>query len=151
VGSDPITDQIPDPPSIDAQASRGVPSDNTTLTEVLERYDASGYRGQFGVTDEIDVRCFTCRNTMPPNEVELVSLRRMEGASDPDDMLAIAAMRCPRCGAQGTITLGYGPDSAAEEAELLLRLEDLRGSAEGDEVPPNAAPGETAEEIGGGR
>ena len=40
MGSDPITDQIPDPPTIDAQASRGVPSDNTTLTEVLERYDA---------------------------------------------------------------------------------------------------------------
>ena len=151
MGSDPITDQIPDPPSIDAQAGRGVPSDNTTLVEVLERYDASGFTCQFGVTDDAELRCFTCHNTVRPEEVELVSLRRMEGASDPDDMLAIAALRCPRCDAQGTITLGYGPDSAAEESELLLRLEDLRGAAKDQEVPSNAAPGETAEEIGGGR
>ena len=151
MGSDPITDQIPDPPSIEAQAGGGNPSDNTTLVEVLERYDAGGYTSQFGVTDDIELRCFTCRNAIPPEEVELVSLRRMEGASDPDDMLAIAALRCPRCDARGTITLGYGPDSAAEEGELLLRLEDLRGAATHEEVPSNAAPGETAEEIGGGR
>jgi hypothetical protein len=150
VGSDPITDQIPDPPSIETQAGRGVPSDNTTLVEVLERYDASGYSGQFGVTDEIEVRCFACRRSMRPEDVELVSLRRMEGASDPDDMLAIAALRCPHCDTRGTVTLGYGPDSAAEEAELLLRLEDLRG-AEMHDVPSDAAPGETAEQTGGGR
>ena len=150
MGSDPITDQIPDPPSFSVQAGSGNPSDNTTLSEVLRHYDAAGFTGQFGATDEAQLRCFTCRTTIAPENVELVSLRRMEGASDPDDMLAVAALRCSQCGAHGTITLGYGPDSAAEESELLLRLEDLRG-AEDPTVPANAAPGETNEGLGGGR
>jgi len=150
VASDPITDQMPDPPAFGVQAGRGVPSDNTTLLDVLERYNAGGFTGQFGVTDDAGLRCFTCRETIRPEEVELVSLRRMEGASDPADEIAIAALRCPKCGAPGTITLGYGPDSAVEEGELLLRLDDLRG-AEMPLVPGDAAPGETTEQVGGGQ
>ena len=126
MGSDPITDQIPDPPSIETQAGRGVPSDNTTLVEVLERYDASGYSGQFGVTDEIEVRCFACRRSMRPEDVELVSLRRMEGASDPDDMLAVAALECPNCGTRGTAVITYGPEMGPDDAEVLRHLEAQR-------------------------
>jgi hypothetical protein len=149
VGTDPITDQMPEPPSSDDEVVEGAPSDNTTLVEVLARYERAGFDGQFGATPEGMVHCYACGNVARPEEVELVSLRRMEGASDPADMLAVAAMVCPSCGTHGTAALGYGPDSAPEDGELLLRLEDLRGS-EDPAVPPDAAPGEVANPTGGG-
>lgn len=152
MGTDPITDQIPDPPSFDVTIGRGTPSDNTTLLDVLHRYEGAGYASQFGAATAPDggvgVRCFACRTVSSPQAVEVVSLRRLEGASDPDDMIAVVAMQCPSCGARGTLALGYGPDSAPEEAELLLHLDDRRG-AEDPFVPADAAPGEVAERTGG--
>lgn len=144
MGSDPITDQIPDPPSFDVTIGRGVPSDNTTLVDVLHRYETAGYTGQFGAAETSDgatgVRCFTCNTVAPPETVEVVSLRRLEGASDPDDMIAVVALQCPACGTCGTLALGYGPDSAPDEAELLLHLDDRRG-AEVHTSPPTQRPG----------
>jgi hypothetical protein len=142
VGNDPITDQTADPQPL-AGVDAGAPSDNTTLMEVLARYEQAGFTGQFGARDGGAVHCFACGAEHPAAVVELVSLRRLEGASDPDDMLAVAAIRCPHCGARGTAVLGYGPDSAPEDGELLLALEDLRG-AEDPTVPADAAPGEIA-------
>ena len=144
MGNDPITDQIADPQPL-AGVDAGAPSDNTTLLEVLARYETAGFIGQFGAGDGGAVHCYACGTDHPARGVELVSLRRLEGASDPDDMLAVVALRCPRCGIRGTVVLGYGPDSAPEDGELLLQLEDLRG-AENPAVPPDAAPGEIAEQ-----
>jgi hypothetical protein len=150
VGTDPITDQLADPvPTAGAGSDAGVPSDNTTLSDVLARYDEAGFRGQFAARAGGVVHCYACGTDHDPAAVELVSLRRLEGASDPDDMLAIAALRCPACGSRGTAVLGYGPDSAVEDGELLIRLEDMRG-AENPAVPADAAPGEVAERSGGG-
>jgi hypothetical protein len=69
------------------------------------------------------------------------SLRRLEGASDPDDMVAIVAITCPNCAAQGTVVLGYGPMATLQDAEVLKELQDDRGDAE---APGNSAHGETA-------
>jgi hypothetical protein len=132
-----------------AEPDAGVPSDNTTLAEVLRRYDAAGFAGQFSARPGGVVHCYSCGRDQDPARVELVSLRRLEGASDPDDMLAVAALRCPDCDSHGTVVLGYGPDSAPEDAELLMRLEDMRG-AEDPAVPADAAPGEVGERTGGG-
>jgi hypothetical protein len=150
VGTDPITDQLPDPdPHTGTGAEPGAPSDNTTLLDVLARYETAGFTGQFGARPGGLVRCYTCGRDHRPDHVELVSLRRLEGASDPDDMLGVAALRCPACATRGTAVLGYGPDSAPEDGELLLSLEDLRGT-ESPAVPAAAAPGEIAQRTGGG-
>jgi hypothetical protein len=145
VAGDPVTDQLEAPPAPSGESPDGVttggPSDNTTLVEVMARYAEQGFTGQFGVTDDALVRCFTCHTDSPSDAVHVVSLRRMEGASDPDDMIAVVALHCPHCDARGVLALGYGPDSAPEESELLLHLEDSRGSAR-PEVPGAAAPGE---------
>ncbi len=122
------------------QASEHSPSDGTTLVEVLERYERAGFSTQMASTESGMVRCFACRVDSDPNLVQLASLRRLEGASDPSDMLAVAAVACPNCGAQGLLTLGYGPDSAAEDGLVLLALDDRRTSD--DDVPPSSAPGE---------
>jgi len=119
----------------------GVPRDNgTTLTEVLAAYGEAGFTGSFSVTDDAELSCNECHRTTRPGEIEMTSMRRLEGASDPDDMLAIVAITCPHCGMQGTTTLGFGPIAAAEESDVLRALRDRRGV---EDLPRNSAPGET--------
>jgi hypothetical protein len=99
----------------------------STLTEVIDRLEARGFRSQFGARDGAEILCFTCRATFPAGDAEIATLERLEGASDPDEMAAVVAMCCPRCGAQGTIVLKYGPESTPEDGEVLLALGDRAG------------------------
>jgi hypothetical protein len=41
-------------------------------------------------------------------------------------MLAVVGLACPHCTARGTAVLGYGPEAAAVDAEVLELLEDAR-------------------------
>jgi hypothetical protein len=59
---------------------------------------------------------------MPADEVSVQSMRRVEGASDPSDMSAVAAMQCPRCHAMGTAAFCFGPHCPPEDAEVLRKL-----------------------------
>lgn len=119
------------------------PSDTTTLMEVLARYQSSGFDTQLAPREGGIVHCFGCGTETPARSLHLVSLRRMEGASDPADMIAVAAVRCPSCGRGGLLTLPYGPEADADDAEVLLALQDHR--LDEDELPAGAAPGETGE------
>src|SRR5439155_18865950 len=84
-------------------------SDARSLSEILAMYEAEGFTAQFGARPGGRIVCFSCRYEGPATDFELVSLARTEGASDPDDMLAVAALRCAKCGADGTLVMGYGP------------------------------------------
>jgi hypothetical protein len=105
----------------------GVPSDNTTLTAVLAEYEAAGYDGQFEVISEAAIACVTCGEESDPADFAMTGLRRLEGASDPDDMLSVVAVSCPRCKTLGALVLGYGPNASADEATVGKRLRDERG------------------------
>lgn len=119
----------------------GVPRDEgTTLTEVLAAYSDAGFAGSFTVTDDARLACNACQRISSPAEVLMTSMRRLEGASDPDDMLAIVAITCPHCGVQGTTTLGFGPASSGQDIDVLRALRDHRGT---EDLPRNSAPGET--------
>jgi len=99
------------------------PSDRTTLVAVIDGYEADGYTSEFGAAEDGLVRCFSCREDTPAGQVTVVSLRRIEGASDPDDMAAVVAVVCPKCDARGTLVLKYGPDASVEETEVLAALD----------------------------
>ncbi|MFL6244002.1 MAG: hypothetical protein ACJ73V_13395, partial [Acidimicrobiia bacterium] len=71
------------------------------------------------------VECLTCHR-LHGGETVFRQLRRLEGASDPDDMLAVVGLACPHCSAQGTAVLGYGPEADAVDTEVLELLEDAR-------------------------
>lgn len=103
-------------------------SDGTTLVEVINRFEAEGFRGQFAAVAE-GLRCLTCRAVTRAGGVELALLRRTEGASDPDDMVAVAGLVCPACGARGTVALKYGPEASPEEADALAALSGRAGPA----------------------
>ncbi len=105
--------------SIDATAA----SENApNLAEVVGQLEADGYTGQMAARSGGQLICFTCHEQSHVSEVDVESLRRTEGASDPDDMLAVVALTCPRCGARATVVLGYGPESGEDDAEVLLGL-----------------------------
>lgn len=121
------------------------PSDQTTLTEVLDAYAAGGFTGSFTAEPEAMVRCETCGVVSPAGKVSMSSLRRLEGASDPSEMMAVVALTCPACGARGTLSLTYGPMASGEDADLLAGLRDERGD---DLAPANSAPGEAVGDTG---
>ncbi|MDQ3641869.1 MAG: hypothetical protein M3450_10540 [Actinomycetota bacterium] len=100
-------------------------SDGTTLVEVIRRLEQDGYVGQMAAVEGGMVRCFTCHQDSLASDVHIQLLRRTEGASDPDDMVVVAALICPRCGAKGTVALKYGPDASPEEVEALQLLDDI--------------------------
>ena len=140
--TDPVTDQMPDADTV-AETPAHTATDEATLTAVLASYEASGFDAQLSATEDGQVHCFTCGTNTAPDQITLHSLRRLEGASDPDDMLAVAAVSCLSCGAKGVLVLHYGPEATPGEVDVLLGLEDRRDD---DVLPAAQAPDEVAED-----
>ena len=92
--------------------------------EVIRRLEGEGFTAQMAAEPGGLIRCFSCRQDSPADQVHLHLLSRTEGASDPADMVAVAALSCPRCGAKGTVALKFGPDATPEENEALKLLDD---------------------------
>lgn len=103
-------------------------TDATSLGESLTRFEAEGFTGQFGAQEGGTVVCYTCHESSSARDVELAALRRTEGASDPDDMTAVAAVTCPRCGAKGTLVVHFGALAPPEDDDVLRALEDRRAA-----------------------
>ncbi|MDQ2825602.1 MAG: hypothetical protein M3Y04_01335 [Actinomycetota bacterium] len=99
-----------------------MPVDATSLDEIMATLECAGFAGQMAARPGAMILCFTCHEETPAAEVELEALGRTEGASDPADTLAVAGLTCPRCGARGTVVLGYGPEADPDDAEVLGTL-----------------------------
>ena len=100
----------------------GVPSDNTTLLEILDEMAAEGYGGSMTITEGGKLRCPGCGAEIEPSDMHVHKIRRLEGASDPDDMIIVLAVECVPCSERASLVLHYGPEASAEEQELLLAL-----------------------------
>lgn len=101
----------------------GVAQDASTLTDVLATFEAQGFRGQFVARDGGLVECAHCGEKVPATSYDQCELRRLEGASDPADMLAVVAATCPNCETKGTLVLNYGPESSRADVEVLQGLD----------------------------
>lgn len=101
----------------------GAPSDNTTLTHVLRTCAANGFGADLRpVGHDGLVHCPACGNESPIEDFTEVAQRRMEGASDPADMLIVVAGRCPVCGTGGAVALSYGPEAGERDSDVVLHL-----------------------------
>ncbi|MGH9223971.1 MAG: hypothetical protein ACRD2W_09385 [Acidimicrobiales bacterium] len=96
-----------------------------TLGDLLAAFEVEGYKGQMAAAPGGHVVCLTCHQESPAAEMRLDALERMEGASDPADMLAVAALACPLCSAHGTLVLSYGPEASEDDADVLAALGDV--------------------------
>ncbi len=118
----------------------GAPGDNTTLVDVLRGYEEDGWTTTFELLDDGSLNCGSCGMAILSDAVKVHSLRRLEGASDPADMLAVVAVTCPHCGSGGVITLNYGPEMTEGQVALLHHAQDERSDGS---APGAAAPDET--------
>ena len=100
--------------------------EDETIVEVLAELEAAGYVGQFVPRDGAEVECLQCHRNWPADKTALRELRRLEGASDPADMVAVVGLQCPLCGHLGTAVLSYGPEASGVDIEVLAALEDDR-------------------------
>ena len=114
---------------------------DTPLSAVLARLGEQGYTGHFATRDQGAVECLTCRTTAPAGSHHADEVTRLEGVSDPDDMVVVAPLRCASCGAQGTLVLNYGPEASAEESDVLLALDREPHEATTASDLPGATPG----------
>lgn len=100
-----------------------VPSDNTTLTSIVDGLAEKGFGGSLTPLPGGDMQCSNCDAFSPAGEFTVETLRRLEGASDPDEMLAVVAAICPRCGQGGVAVLGYGPIASEADADVMALLQ----------------------------
>jgi hypothetical protein len=114
-------------------------SERTTVVALLADYADAGFDSSFSVLPGSLLECLSCHQTSPAAMVTMASLRRMEGESDPADMVAVVALTCPACGGRGTLVLGFGPTAAPADADVLRVLHDERDN---DGMPGSAAPSE---------
>src|SRR4051794_10066810 len=96
--------------------------DATSLGEANAALEAQGFTGQFVASEGEAVICLACHTHHHAGSVHLRALYRVEGAPDPADMAAVAAVICPACGAKGTLVLRYGAEATPEEADVLRLL-----------------------------
>ena len=81
-----------------------------TVTDALRLLEAAGYTVDFNVHGTI-VHCAACGADRPLAGAEVERLYRFEGPSDPADEAIVLGLRCPACGARGTLASAFGPDA----------------------------------------
>lgn len=115
-----MSNGAPGPPNVPLE---GVSFDGLTLTQALDHLEREGYTGQFIARDAGVIECATCRTKRHASEMTGDHrLLRLEGASDPSDMVAVAALHCSSCDTRGTLVLSYGPEASPEDADILRDL-----------------------------
>jgi hypothetical protein len=113
----------------DPDVARGA----TRLTDVLAAAEAQGFDHEFetvggwrdadtAADDGAALRCPACDTTSAAGRFTREWSRRLEGASDPADMLHVSAIVCPACGAGGVFISPFGPSASAEQAAVLRAL-----------------------------
>ncbi len=94
-----------------------------TVTGVLTDLAADGFDVSFIPGAEPGhLRCRACGSETAAERFEVRRERRLEGASDPDDMVLVVGARCPVCRRLGVVVLGYGAEASPEDADLVLAL-----------------------------
>ena len=95
------------------------------LDEVVAIAAQRGLDGSFEIVDADaapQLACSSCGVASPPSELRRVWTVRLEGASDPADMLHVSALRCPVCATGGLLVVNYGPGSSEAAVSVLRAL-----------------------------
>lgn len=97
-----------------------------SLLGILATFADEGFTDDFHARPGGLVECGACHTPHRADRLELHHLERLEGDSDPSEMLAVCAVACPSCGIRGTLVLTFGPESTREDDDVLARLDDTR-------------------------
>jgi hypothetical protein len=97
-----------------------------SLLGILGAFRDDGFAFDFYSRPGGTVECGQCHVPHRADTLELHRLERLEGDSDPSEMLAVCAVACPNCGTRGTLVLTFGPESTREDDDVLELLGDAR-------------------------
>jgi hypothetical protein len=99
------------------------------LDEILAALETDGFTCVMTPLAGGTVRCGACGQSPPAGDFAVTELRRTEGASDPGDMSAVAAITCPNCGTKGTVVVRFGPEAGEADEDVLAALARPGGTA----------------------
>lgn len=112
----------------DDDTTADVPTGATQLTDVLRMAEQAGFHAQFDVaegdSDNDALRCSSCKAESSASSFERRWTRRLEGVSDPADMLHVSALSCPNCGADGVFVSPFGPAASERQTAVLAALSE---------------------------
>jgi len=105
-----------------AETDPSATPEDEPLSDVLDSLVGDGFGGQFRSIEGGAILCLTCRGEFAALDTAANQVTRIEGASDPSEMSMVVPLRCPRCGAAGTLILRYGPEAGAADSDVLGAL-----------------------------
>ena len=85
-----------------------------------------GFTEDVQVTEDGRLCCRRCGHCVAAEDMELLTLRRVEGASDPGDMAAVLGLQCPGCGLKGAAVVRFGPEAGPGDELVLRQIPDHR-------------------------
>jgi hypothetical protein len=91
------------------------------VTEALTILEADGYTESFVVRDA-EVQCHACGARHDARGAVVERIYRFEGTSDPDYEDIVFGLRCPACGARGTLVSAFGPNADPDELDAVRIL-----------------------------
>ena len=94
-----------------------------SVLDAVQQLEADGFGGSFSLHDE-GLRCGVCGKAHSATTAEVVRVYRFEGPSDPDEEAVVYALRCPVCGAGGTLVSSFGPGADPEVSDRLVMLDE---------------------------
>jgi hypothetical protein len=94
-----------------------------TVLDAVRRLDADGFGCSFSLRAD-GLHCSACGANHLTAVAEVVRVYRFEGPSDPDEEAVVYGLRCPVCGAGGTLVSAFGPSADPELADRLVLLEE---------------------------
>jgi len=125
-----------DPAVIDDVAlTKEMPSD-PSLSTVLAELDSEGWKGQTMPLEGGSIRCLTCREEFPAGEIDADEVRRLEGVSDPGDMVIVVPLTCPHCATRAVLVAHYGAEASPEESDVVAALSRTPATGLGTEGGP---------------
>jgi hypothetical protein len=108
----------PPPPGPEATGAAASPS---TVTEAVERLSEEGYADDLRLHAG-ELGCSACGTEHPTDLVLVDRVFRFEGPSDPADEAIVLGLRCPACGARGSLVSAFGPDADPDLAQAFVYL-----------------------------
>ncbi len=102
-----------------------------SVLEAVEQLEAAGYTASFTLRNGA-IRCSACGREHVADRAAVELVYRFEGPSDPDEEAVVYGLRCPVCGARGTLVSAFGPAADPEVADRLVMLDErFRNQARG--------------------
>jgi hypothetical protein len=92
-----------------------------TVTDALTLLAADGYDVDVSVTSG-GVHWAVCGHNHPGSEVVAERVYRFEGETDPGDEAIVFGVRCPTCGARGSLVSAYGPSADPEVLDHVTMI-----------------------------